>query len=390
MSHISYSDHIAEELERLEDQSLVRRIPPVDHGADRYLLYNGIELLNLASNNYLGLAGHPALKQASMDAVKRYGTSSGASRLISGNYTLLDDLERELSAFKKQDDAMVVGSGFAANLMILSALADRRTVVLSDKLNHASIIDGIKLSGAKHVRYRHNDMDHLAAQLEKHSDAPRKLLVTDTVFSMDGDMADLESIVGLCERHDALIVVDEAHAAGTLGSGRGLAAQLGLADRVDIHMGTFSKGFGSYGAYVAGKSDIIEFLRNKGRPFIFSTALPPAVIGANLAALRLVQTDPTIGKRLQHMADDMRAHLNALGLNTGPSKTAIIPVIMGENSATLAARDRLMELGIYVGAVRPPTVPEGTARLRISLRADLTDNDLERFKLAMKRLAEAL
>ncbi|QJB55205.1 8-amino-7-oxononanoate synthase [Pseudodesulfovibrio sp. zrk46] len=386
----SYRDFIFGELQELEQQNLVRRIPPVESGADKWLQYDGKQLLNLASNNYLGLAGRPELKQAAIDATEKYGTSSGASRLISGNYSLFDELEQELREFKKQEDALVVGSGFTANLMILSTLADRHTVVFSDKLNHASIVDGVRLSGAKHVRYRHNDMEHLAALMEKHADAPRKLLVTDSVFSMDGDLAELTAIVELCERYQVLSVIDEAHAAGVMGKGRGLAAELGLSDRIDVHMGTFSKGLGSYGAYVAGKSDIIEFLRNKGRPFIFSTALPPATIGANLAAVRLVRSEPELGERLGVMAGDVRRFLQQLDLDTGPSQTAIIPVILGENEAALKARDMLMEQGIYVGAVRPPTVPQGTARLRISLRADLTDADLSHFKQAVSRMVDSL
>lgn len=378
------------ELAELREQSLFRQIPPVDNGADKYLLHDGISLLNLASNNYLGLAGHPDLKQAAMAATERYGTSSGASRLISGNFGLLDELESALCQFKEQEAALVVGSGFAANLMILSTLADRHTVVFSDKLNHASIVDGIRLSGAKHVRYRHNDMAHLATLLEKHSAAPRKVLVTDTVFSMDGDMADMASIVDLCHRHSVLSVVDEAHAVGVLGDGRGLCAELGLADRVDVHMGTFSKGLGSYGAYVAGQSDIIDYLRNKGRPFIFSTALPPAVIGANRAAVQLVSGTPAMGNRLLKMARETRGFLSSLGLDTGPSQTAIIPVILGPNERALAARDVLMAQGVCVGAVRPPTVPEGTARLRISLRADLTDHDMALFREAVSFMVETL
>jgi len=386
----SCKDFISRELRELRERSLIRQIPPVDNGADKFLTFEGRTLLNLASNNYLGLAGHPALKQAATEAVEKYGTSSGASRLICGNYALLDELEAEIRDFKGLDDALVVGSGFAANLMIVSALADRHAVVFSDKLNHASIVDGILVSGARQVRYRHNDMDHLASLLEKHAGAERKLLVTDTVFSMDGDLAELATIVDLCQRHNVLSVVDEAHAAGIFGNGRGLAAELGLADRVDVHMGTFGKAFGSYGAYVAGKADIIEYLRNKGRPFIFSTALPPATIGASLAAVRLVRKNLVMGENLLAMARDVREFLRSLGLDTGPSETAIIPVIFGGNDMALAARDALMEQGVYVGAVRPPTVPEGTARLRISLRADLTKDDIGLFKQAASDMMEMI
>ncbi|MFH1913764.1 MAG: 8-amino-7-oxononanoate synthase [Pseudomonadota bacterium] len=388
MSEHPYKEYIAQEVAKLREGNRVRQIPPVDHGADKFLLHDGRRLLNLASNNSLGLAGHPALRRGAIEAVERYGTSSGASRLVSGNFALLDELEQEMRSFKEQEDALVVGSGFAANLMILSALADRHTVVFSDRLNHASIVDGIRLSGAKHVRYRHNDTGHLAQLLEANAGAPRKLLVTDTVFSMDGDIADLATLVDLCHHHGVLSVVDEAHAAGIFGNGRGLAAELGLADRVDIHMGTFSKAFGSYGAYVAGKADIIGYLRNTGRPFIFSTALPPAVVGASLAAVRLVRETGTMGTRLLDMAREVRGFLGSLGLDVGSSQTAIIPIMLGSNEAALAARDALMEHGVLVGAIRPPTVPENTARLRISLRADLTDADLALFKTAVVQMTE--
>jgi 8-amino-7-oxononanoate synthase len=385
-----YYDFISRELSELRERSLLRQIPSVDNGADKFLTFEGRTLLNLASNNYLGLAGHFALKQAAIEAVEKYGTSSGASRLICGNYALFDELEAEIADFKGVDDALVVGSGFAANLLIVSALADRHTVVFSDKFNHASIVDGIRLSGARQVRYRHNDMDHLASLLEKYAGVERKMLITDTVFSMDGDLAELATIVDFCQRHKVLSVVDEAHAAGIFGKGRGLAAELGLADRVDVHMGTLGKGFGSYGAYIAGKSDLIEYLRNKGRPFIYSTALPPATVGASLAAVRLVRENPATGENLLAMAHDVREFLRSLGLDVGASETAIIPVVLGRNDTALAARDALVEQGVYVGAVRPPTVPEGTARLRISLRADLTKNDIGLFKKAVSDMMEML
>jgi 8-amino-7-oxononanoate synthase len=240
------------------------------------------------------------------------------------------------------------------------------------------------------VRYRLNDIDLLALFFEIHADAPRKLLVTDTVFSMDGDLAKLATIVTLCQRHNVLSMVDEAHAAGVIGKGRGLAAELGLADQVDVHMGTFSKGFGSFGAYVAGAADIIEYLRNKGRPFIYSTSLPPATVGASLAAVRYVRENPAMGDFLLAMAAEIREFLRSCGLDTGASETAIIPVIIGENGKTLAAREKLMEQGVFVGAIRPPTVPEGTSRLRISLRADLTNDDLSLFKRAVTGMMEIM
>jgi 8-amino-7-oxononanoate synthase len=387
MSSAYIERFVAPELAAMERRSLTRRIPEVDFGADRMLLVGERRCLNLASNNYLGLAGHPLLRQAASEALERYGTSSGASRLVTGSYGLFGLLESELAAFKGQEAALAVGSGFAANLSIFSALADRSTLVFSDRLNHASIIDGIHLSGARQIRYRHNDQDHLRSLLEKHRDAPRKILVTDTVFSMDGDAADLSALVRLCRDFDALLVVDEAHATGIFGQGRGMSREQGVEAEVGVHMGTFSKGLGSYGGYIAGRRELVGLIICRGRAFVYSTALPPAVVGASLAALRLVGSDPEPASRLLRLAAELRGHLAGLGLDTGSSVTQIIPVILGGSRKTLSAREFLLQRGILVAAVRPPTVPQGTARLRVSLRADLTDGEMGRVKAAFSDLA---
>lgn len=385
--HDAWSEFFARRFDELERAAQFREIPPVEHGAGLYLEHGGRRLLNLASNNYLGLADAPELARAATDALNEYGASSGASRLVTGTTALHDALDRETAAFKEQENAVCVGSGYAANLCILSALADRHCVVFSDRLNHASIVDGIVLSRAQHVRYRHNDLDHLAALLKKHADAPRKLVVTDSVFSMDGDVADLAGIVPLVRDAGALLVVDEAHATGVMGRGRGLAHQLGLADEVDVHMGTFSKGLGSYGAFIAGRRPVIEAMRNFGRAFIFSTALPPAVVGANLAALALAREGEALREHLQVVTAEVRGTLRRLGFDTGASTTQIIPVILGGNEAALAARDYLMDHEVYVPAIRPPTVPQDTARLRLSLRADLGEADVDLLCRALTALA---
>ncbi|MEW5774776.1 MAG: 8-amino-7-oxononanoate synthase [Thermodesulfobacteriota bacterium] len=385
-----FSAWIRSELDRLEAAGLRRAIPEIDRGADRRLELGGRRLLNLASNNYLGLAGHPALAEAACRAAREYGAGSGASRLVTGNTALHDELDRRVAAFKGQEAALCFTSGFAANLALFSAFAGRDAVVFSDRLNHASIIDGILLSGAKHVRYRHNDPEHLARLLEQHRDHPRKLLATDTVFSMDGDAADLATLAELCGRHKVPLAVDEAHATGVLGRGRGLASELGLEREAALHMGTFSKALGSLGGYVAGSRDAIDLLLNKGRAFVFTTALPPAVAAANLAALDLAEADPSAGPRLLAMARDFRAELQAMGFATGDSATQIIPVLLGPAEAALRARDALLAHGVYVAAIRPPTVPPNTARLRISLRADLTPEDLDLARTAFRALAAEL
>lgn len=373
-------------LKKLEEKDQFRSIPDMDYGADKQVQYEGKLLLNLASNNYLGLSERRELRQAAIECVHLFGTTSGASRLVSGTYGPYDELEKELARFKGTEAALIFNSGYAANLAICSSLADRHSVVFSDRLNHASIVDGIILSRAKHVRYRHNDLEHLEKCLENHADAQRKIVVTDSVFSMDGDMAHVSQAVALCKSHQALLVLDEAHSAGIFGQGRGLAGELGLSREVDIHMGTFSKSMGSFGAYVAGSRTMIDWLVNTARPFIFSTALPPAVIGASRAALRILQNEPKLGARLLHTAHELREELKAMGFSTGDSQTQIIPVILGDNAATLAARDALMQRGLLVGAIRPPTVPKGTARLRLSLRADLGKQDMEQIVAAFADL----
>ncbi len=386
MSTSFFGKYIVPEAAKLRNSDSYRTIPPIDDGAAREILHSGTRLLNLASNNYLGLAGHPELVEGAAKALSRHGCSSGASRLITGNFALAETLEAELATFKYQEAALVTGSGYAANLAVFSALADRHTVVFSDRLNHASILDGISLSGARLIRYRHLDMEHLERLLERERHVEKKILVTDTVFSMDGDVAPLARLVELGKAHEALIVVDEAHATGVLGRGRGLAAALGLSDDVDVHMGTLSKAMGSLGGYVAGRVETIELLRNAGRSFIFSTALPPAVLGASLAALRRVKANPGEGAKLMRMASDIRDHLTSLGFDTMGSTTQIIPVACGRNRVALHAQALLMAEGLYVAAVRPPTVPQGSARLRLSLRADLTDEDLKRVRLGFSRL----
>ncbi len=357
----------------------------MDYGSELYLEYQKEKLLNLASNNYLGLSNSEGLKNASIEAIKSYGTSSSASRLISGNYQIYDQLEKVLAEFKKQQKALVVGSGYAANLCILGSLAARGTTVFSDRLNHASIIDATVLSRSHQVRYRHADTDHLEYLLEKFRERPSKILVTDTVFSMDGDVAPLESLVELCKQYQVLMVVDEAHATGVFG--RGLAHHLGLEKEIHVHMGTFSKAMGSYGGYIASSQDIIDIIINRGRPFIYSTALPPAVIGANLAALEMIMNNLQSGRILLELSERIRTFLKELGFDTGLSSTQIIPVILGKSSLAMKVWQKMMGYGIFTGAIRPPTVPENTARLRLSLRADMGEPEEKMIKMAFSLMA---
>lgn len=364
-----------------------RTIPHLDHGSELFVRFKHQSLLNLASNNYLGLAGLKELNQGAIQAIEEYGTSASASRLISGTYALYDRLEERIRQFKNTEAALAVGSGYAANLCLLIALARRNTCVFSDRLNHASINDGIRISRARHIRYRHLDTDHLLHLLKKYAQAQSKIIVTDSVFSMDGDTAPLEELARLARDQGALLMVDEAHATGIFGQGRGLAGHLGLEQDIHVHMGTFSKALGSYGGYIASSREIIDLVINRGRAFIFSTALPPAVVGASLAALDMVAQNPGMGAPLLDMAQELREHLNRLGFDTGQSTSQIIPVILGSSTLTLKARDRLMDLGLFTAAVRPPAVPDNTSRLRISLRLDLKQGHMLQVKKALETLA---
>lgn len=375
---------------RLKAGGLWREIPDLDHGADLIVSLNGRQVINLASNNYLGLAGQKAMKEAAMQGTMAYGTSSGASRLVTGTFGLYSPLESALAQLKKQEACLVFGSGYAANLGLVTALAGRRSVVFSDRLNHASIVDGIILSRARHVRYRHNDMDHLAYCLQKNRDVDEKFLITDSVFSMDGDRAPLCDLVSLCQQYHVVMAVDEAHATGVVGQGRGLACELGVEREIHLHMGTLSKGLGSHGGFVCARQEVVDLLKNLARSFIFSTALPPSVIGAGLYGVRWVREHPHVGKDLLERAARFRKFLSSLGFQVGSSTTQIIPVIIGDNAKTLWARDHLLASGVLVSAIRPPTVPQNTARLRLALRADMLPEHVDTVRTAFVRLQEAM
>jgi 8-amino-7-oxononanoate synthase len=366
------------ELLHIEKKAQRRRLHSIDFLRDSSISMNGRKLLNLASNNYLGLAGDERLIQASIRAAHEYGAGSTASRLIVGNYSLYEHVETELARWKGTEAALIFNSGYTANVGIISTLVGRNDLVFSDKWNHASIIDGIILSRAEMKRYQHNDLDHLEALLKKAPLHKRKLIVTDTVFSMDGDIAPLKGLVELKEKYGAMLMVDEAHSSGVYGEGgEGLVHDFGLQEQVDIQMGTFSKALGSFGAYVTGKQWLIDYFINKMRSFIFTTALPPAVLGSIQAAIHIVQQETARRQQLHDYSKYFRTKLSNLGFNIGVSVTQIVPVIIGSNELTVQFSERLQERGIAAVAIRPPTVPEGTARIRFSLMATLTKDQLD-------------
>jgi len=372
-------DFIQSELERLKQEGFYRRLRRVEGEQGPTLIFNGQEVLNLCSNNYLGLANHPALREAAIQAIDRYGCGSGASRLISGNMTLHEELEEKIAALKGTEAALVFNSGYQANTGILSALVGERDVVFSDALNHASIIDGCRLSRAKIVVYLHCDVGRLEEELKRAPAKSRKLIVTETLFSMDGDEAPLAEIVDVAERYGAMVMVDEAHATGVFGpNGAGVVAKLGLTQRVPVQMGTLGKALGGFGAYVAGSRALCELLINRCRTFIFTTSLPPAVLAMAIAAIDLLYKEPQRRLALWHNCRALREGLKKLGFSLGRSQSQILPLVIGDAQECMSFSERLLQKGIFAQGIRPPTVPPGTSRLRITLMATHTHEHLHK------------
>ena len=369
---------IQNQLQQIRESGLYRSTRTVQGRQSARVGLAGVETLLLCSNNYLGLADHPALSQAAIVAIERFGTSSGASRLVSGTMELHEQLEAAVAGFKGTEAALVFNSGYAANTGIIPALAGRGDVVFSDRLNHASIIDGILLSSARLVRYPHNDTKALARLLDTHRGTGRCLIVTDGVFSMDGDIAAFDELIELKRVHDCLLMVDDAHGCGVLGTGgRGSAEMCGVLDDIDIHVGTFGKALGSYGAYAALSTELRELLVNRARSFIFSTSLPPAVLAASRAALELVQSGE--GERLRKNLHSNVSLFTGLLVKAGFTTygtTQIVPIITGDTAVTMNFSERLLDEGMYVQGIRPPTVPTGACRLRCTVMATHSAEEL--------------
>jgi len=335
------------------------------------------EVLMLSSNSYLGLCTDTRLKEAARKAVEMYGTGAGGSRLISGTSPIHRELEAQVAFFKGTEDALIFSSGYMANAGVISSVADKNWVIYSDRLNHASIIDGCRLSGAQTVVYEHGDVNDLENKIRRYP-SKQGLIVTDALFSVDGDLAPLPALVATARRHGLLLMVDEAHATGVLGKNGGGAAELfGIKDGIDISTGTFSKALASEGGFVAGSATLIDYLVNTARSFIFSTAMPPAGAAVSLAALDIVRTEPQRRSTLMEHAAWLRDSLGRAGFDVANHPTQIVSLILGEPRTATAFSDRLMARGIFVTAIRPPTVPAGTSRLRISLMATHTRGDLE-------------
>ncbi len=375
------------ELDALQARGLRRTLEPIGPAQGPVVEVDGRALVNLCSNDYLGLAFDPRVRRAAAEAAERGGAGSGAARLVAGDLPLHGRLEARLARARGAEAALLFGSGYHANAGVPATLAGRGDAIFSDVLNHASIIDGCLLSRAEVVRYRHRDVDELADLLAR-TRARRKLVVTDSVFGMDGDAAPLADIADACERHGAMLYVDEAHATGVLGpTGAGLAEALGVQDRVDVHMGTLGKALGSFGAYVAGSRLLVDWLVSRARTFVFTSALPPSACGAALAALDVVAAEPERRARLAALAGRMKAGLARLGFPMAEVVAPIFPVVLGDEGRALSASRALRARGFFVRAIRPPTVPRGTSRLRVSLTAAHDEAQVDAF---LGALAEVL
>ncbi|MGQ3685717.1 MAG: 8-amino-7-oxononanoate synthase [Candidatus Loosdrechtia sp.] len=376
-------DFVSDELQVLKDRALMREYRTIEGPQDRCIQIEGKSYLSFCSNNYLGLANHPKIKQAVIDAIHQYGWGAGASRLVSGNMKIHQELERKIAEFKGTEAALLFPTGYMANVGSLCSLVTKGDIVIGDKLNHASIIDGCRQSGATFRIYPHKMTNYLESLLQKSSMFRRRLIVTDSVFSMDGDTAPLPEIVGLARKYDAIVMIDDAHATGVFGQhGKGIAEYYNLEGKVDIVMGSLSKAVGSVGGFIAGSRHLIEFLKNKARSFMYTTALPPAVCAASLTGLILIQENAFLVKKLWENIDYIKCRLSEFTRITVESP--IIPVVAGTPEDALCLSLKLFKNGIVIPAIRPPTVPSGTSRLRISLMATHNKNDIDKLLDTLK------
>jgi glycine C-acetyltransferase len=383
----------SEKLEELRQNGIYRSMRLVGGARSGRVRLDGRELLLLCSNDYLGLANHPLLREAAIRATELYGTGSGSSRLVSGNMEPHAELERRIAEFKGTEAALLFNSGYAANTGIIPAICGRGDVIFSDRLNHASIVDGALLSRAQLIRYPHNDMAALKRLLSETKAEGRRLIVTDGVFSMDGDMAKLGELASLKREHGALLMVDDAHGTGVLGeTGRGSGELAGVAKEIDIQMGTLGKALGSFGAYVAASREIVDYLVNRARSFIFSTALPPAVAASSLAAISIIDSKEgaDLRKKLYDKVIFFRSALLESGFDTMGSESQIVPIFVGDAEPTMEFSRLLSEEGIFVQGIRPPTVPAGSCRLRCTVMASHTREDLAWAAETMARIGKRL
>ncbi len=380
MGNVHELEYLQEKIEQLKKDGVYRQLPVLEGGNDAEAVLNGRKIINLSSNNYLAFANHPRLKKAAIEAIEKYGAGTGAVRTIVGNMSIHEELEKILAEFKREEAAFIYQSGFNCNMGTIQAVTERGDLIVSDELNHASIIDGVRLSRAGRAIFRHADMNHLEEVLKAERDKYKNvLIITDGVFSMDGDIAPLPEIVELAEKYGALTYVDDAHGSGVLGeSGRGTVDHFGLQGRVDFTMGTLSKAIGVVGGYVAGSKVMYEWLNHRARPVLFSTTMPPSAAGSIIEALKMLMESTEYTDRLWDNSKHFKEKVKALGFNTGNSQTPITPVIIGEEAKTMEFSRKLLEKGVFVSGIVFPTVPVGTGRVRCMVTAGHTKAQLDR------------
>ncbi|MBO2532224.1 MAG: glycine C-acetyltransferase [Planifilum fulgidum] len=384
-------EHLEREIETWRQEGVFRPLTEIESEQGSRVVIRGKEVIQLSSNNYLGLTTHPRLKEAALEAVRTYGAGTGSVRTIAGTFSMHERFEEKLARFKHTEAALVFQSGFTANVGVIASILGEEDVVISDELNHASIIDGIRLTKASRRIYRHADLDDLEKALKETQSARTRLVVTDGVFSMDGDIAPLKEIVELCERYDAIVMVDDAHASGVLGkNGRGTVDHFGLHGRVHIQVGTLSKAIGVLGGYVAGSRTLRDYLIHRARPFLFSTSHPPAVTAACSAAIDVLLEEPELIDRLWENTRFFKEGLRKLGFDIGDSQTPITPVIVGEGAKAMALSDALFEEGVYAQGIAYPTVPKGKARVRTIVTATHTREDLQQALDAFERAGKKI
>jgi len=379
MSELHELTFLKDQLQQLKDQGVYRKIPVVETANEAEIIVDGKKAINLSSNNYLGFANHPRLKKAAIDAIEKFGVGAGAVKTIVGNMTLHEQLETDLAAFKREEAVMLFQSGFNCNAGVIQAITSAGDLIISDELNHASIIDGTRLSKADRAVYKHSDMNDLHRVLgELRVNYKQVLIITDGVFSMDGDLAKLPEIVELAEEFNCLTYVDDAHGSGVLGeNGRGTVDHFHLQGRIDFTIGTLSKAFGVMGGYVAGKQVMKEWLSMRARPLLFSTNLPPAVVGALIEAVKMLEESDEYTKAVWKNGNYFKSKMKDAGFDIGHSETPITPVFIFDEAKTVLFSKKLLEKGVFVSPIIFPTVPKGKARLRVMVTAAHTKSQLD-------------
>ena len=379
-----------QEIINLETRHLRRQLRIVESPSDTTITIEGRQFISMASNNYLGLANHPAVNQAAIEAIEQWGVGAGAARLIAGTMTPHHQLERDLAQFKQVEAALTFGTGYTTNLGLIPSLIDREGVILADRYCHASLIEACRLSRARLRVFHHNDVEHLEKLLKKREKAWPTLVVTEGVFSMDGDLAPLPDLLTLCQTHEATLVIDDAHGTGVMGkNGRGTIEHFGVDPQDVIQMGTLSKAIGTSGGYVAGPASLKDYLINTSKAFIYTTAQPPAIAAGASAAIRIIQHEPARRERLRNNRNALHASLTGMGFQLADSQSPILPIIVKSPETALKMSQALYEAGVYVPAIRPPTVPKHSSRLRLTVSSEHTQEQLEYVVTAFRKAQEA-